>query len=109
MKFKPLLFIIVLIFTIITAQSISCEDISKKGVYHVGPYKITIVEINKIKRNTGYPYIFYGYGFVEKDSERVATIESCYKLENGTSYLLISSRQGGGGSETIKITPLQLH
>ena len=59
MKFKPLLFIIVLIFTIITAQSISCEDISKKGVYHVGPYKITIVEIDEIIRNTRYSALLF--------------------------------------------------
>ena len=110
MKFKPLLFIIVLIFTIITAQSINCQNIGKEGVYHVGPYKIIINKIVKIKMgNTDFPYIFYGFGFVEKDYEIVGTIKSCRDLQNGESILLMSSRQGRRGSETITITPLQLH
>ena len=108
MKFKLLLFIIVLIFTIITAQSINCQNIGKEGVYHVGPYKIIINKIVKIKMgNTDFPYIFYGYGFVEKDSVRVGTIESCHDLQNGMSHLIIS--RTNGEIKIITITPLQLH
>ena len=108
MKFKPLLFIIVLIFTIITAQSISCENLSKQGVYHVGPYKISIDAITEIKRsNKGYMYIFYAVGFVEKHSRRVGSIISCNNVQNSKSYLVISGITGR--ARPIIITPFQLH